>query len=202
MIVNTEEATAKLTYLSHDARTVLSAMGRHDLNIHWQIRLMEACYNYNLTTVMNIMMDQDKKLMGYPLLHVIKEGLPHLGRRKQHHNAMFMPEGMANLLFLDKSILMADYTVRLENLANMLNKLDREGLNDILSGVNRCGMNLLMIKIEEFMGDRERQWKEVRTMATRVPPKPGKMSVDARIGIARAIADIDLFRSTRDKPGR
>jgi hypothetical protein len=158
--IRIEEANVSLNYITHDARNVLKLIGNPRTKLYWQVLLMQDCYNYNTTSVHNIIKSKAKTEAKFE--DIFKAAAPLIHKLTQHHNAIFSPRAMLNLFTLDRSIVTADYTVRLDDLAAKLDQLDGESVNGIIETSGRCGMNLLILKIEEFANERSRMLEETR----------------------------------------
>src|SRR3972149_4221898 len=173
---NLEGTKVKLEHITHDARTVLKSIDRNDLNIYWQVRLMELCYNYNSTTVLNVIKNQLKREPDLPTYHILRSAIPFIQKNKRHNNAVFTDEAILSLYLIDRTLIVSDYNARLEALADILGRLDREDVSIIVSENNRCNMGLLLSKLEEFIGDRDKQWAEIKKGTDYVLPAIVPMS--------------------------
>jgi hypothetical protein len=160
---------AKLSYVTHDTRRVLEIIGTTDIRLYWMVRLMEAIYNYGPGITTGIIKDSIKKNSYSEPFEWVKMSLPMIGRKKQLHHAEFTDRAIMNLFRLDQEIITADYSVRLEVLATVLGKLTETDMDHIIGTNDPCGVNLLLLKLEDFVGNQERQRRD------NVPMKPYEM---------------------------
>jgi len=182
-----EEAQVQLNYITHDARTILKLLGVKRLNIWWQLRLMEACYNYSDTSVTTIIKDIANRPdnQGKPFDQILRICMPLVYKRRNHASANFTDKAALNLLTFDRLVVAADYSVRLDNLAEILNDLGEEESNEIANDINGCGMNLLIIKLEEYRNGRNKMMNDMaKAMDISLPPivpstQQGKEKMDS-----------------------
>ena len=194
METSVEGLDLQLTYLTHDARRIMNELGLQGLNLYWQVKLMECLYNYNSLTVSEIIRDKARKLPGHPGYNILREAMKFLGTRKQYNHVVFTQRAMRNLYRLDRIILLADYTVKMDVLATTLDKLDDDDLGEILSTVNKCGMGLLLIKIEEYIGGRERQRRELERNEDVKPVRKASPSETGKQLLRQTIEDMDMCK--------
>jgi hypothetical protein len=191
-MVDFEGLDLRLAYLSHDARRIVDE-NCLKLNLYWQVKLIELCYNFNDVTVATTIKGIVNKNPGFPSYEAVKQAMIILGRRKQHNGAVFSQRAMANLYRLDKSIMVTDYTVRLDSLALVLDGLDEEGIVEIMSGP-RCGMNLILLKIEEYVGARERDRRESDHHEPFKPVAKASPSIEAKRELKQIIEDMKSLK--------
>lgn len=158
-----KSANIKLQYVTHHARNIMAEIG-NDLNIYWQVRLMEMCHNHNLTVVNTLLTKAQKMSPGLPLSHLMHINQGAVARAKKYSDAFFTTKAILHLWTLDSSMLSADYTTRLDALSRALDRMDADDMNAILS-MDKCSMPLLLIKIEDYLGERDKQWANTRKMA-------------------------------------
>jgi len=161
MNVDIEGLDVRLSYLTHDARRIIEEYSLQRLNLYWQCKLMELTYNYSPTTIAALVKDKADKFPGHPPYNIIKEVMKFITTKKQHNHVVFSHQAMRNLYRLDRSLIVADYTVQLDRLSLILDKLGDEEMNEILEQLDRAGMNLLLIRMEEYLGYKERQRRDV-----------------------------------------
>lgn len=190
--VDLEGVQITLRHMTHDARKTIKDCGLIGLNAYWQVRLMELTYNYNPTTIIAIIKAKANKMPGHPAYSIIKESIKYLTTRKRHHNAVFSNTAIAHLYRIDNKLLVADYNVRLEDLAIALDRLDERGLNETLS--DSCiGIGLILTKIEEYLGRKQRE-HEFDDFYVYKPIVLETLNEDSKKLIKEAIADIKNIR--------
>lgn len=190
-ITRLENLDIGLKYLTCDARDVVVDLGLHDLRIRNQVLLMEHCYNYSKEKVRNLLVDIEAKnigvgtkdkmqMLGYALSNSeTRANLRSAKTRTQlkirmGHRADFSINGIGNLLILDRSIVIADYQVKLDALSQLLNSISTALLMEWIntSGL-RCPMQIALYRLQEFCNvDQEERNEVERLMAVKVPHYP------------------------------
>ena len=157
-----QQSDLKLRYMTYDARALVESLGMQDLTLFWQVLLMEHLYNYNNSSSV---ITQFKKMRdaepGIPANQIVRGFSEVRSRVKPQHAASFNETGIRNLFALDRSILFADYSTRLEALAKMLNDIPNDILSEWAEDEGHTSMPILMLKLETFLFKRNKAMREV-----------------------------------------
>jgi hypothetical protein len=156
-----ESADVPLLHVTHDTRRIMNDVGMSQpVRLFHAVLLMQSAFNHGANLVAACIKNAANQDPGLPAHNMIAQALHGIERRKKFNNAVFTPEAMLNLYKLDQLVVTSDYTVRLDNLADVLGRLDDEDMEQIIVSTERCGMNLLLIKIEDYVGNRDTQRAE------------------------------------------
>jgi hypothetical protein len=105
---------------------------------------------------------------------------------KAHHDVLFSPRAIWNMYLIDSTMMAADYSVRIEILAQYLDRISAETIGALASEKGHIRMAFVLSEIEEYFGIVEESAKtlahteEVRTEPTReVDPEAVKVLENA-----------------------
>jgi hypothetical protein len=186
----------RLRYLTHDARHVINQCKmKDDLNMYWQIILIEMCYNYSPAKVLgaltrskkgkvktikleeggvaivNTAHDFDKEAapVGSMTLRTkLKEGVKIYGSKVREIS--FNSRQIWNLHLLDSNSNVSDYTVRWEEVLPMLDRMDPNSIVEIAGETGLARMNILISRIAEYLGIVDRSSEELAQVKHVVTP--------------------------------
>jgi len=193
-----DEIDACLRHMTHDAREILNLIGDTRPKIYWQIKLMEYCHNFNVTTLISNLKKLIKENPTQNLKFFI-EHIPDHRLGKMHKQVAFTDRGIINMFRIDRLALVSDYAVRLDVLADLVNNMDITEIDEVVSESGRTGMGLILVKLQEHVGERDRMRRNISHMVAE-PIKPVvPMTDEARSILSATIAELDtLIRPDSD----
>ena len=195
-----ENWDVELRYLTLDARRVLKELGINGgMTIHWQVLLMEYCHNYNPAMIVKDLKQIRDQWVGItPNTTINRLGNRSINLGKKHGSVTFNAKGVKNLYLLDRSITAADYSMRLEELAGVLNDISRSTLMawmDTIEG--KLSMPIAFYRLQEYISENNEERKEVRKMMDFVVPTHEAMDEESRNVLRGVLEEIrDLKRAT------
>lgn len=169
-----QNSEIRLKYLTRDARRIVNDMGLRDLTMFYQVLLMEACYNYNPMRIqekLNRKRDENPGISANPLITKLSEQSS-FRMAKATHSASFNVNGIRNLYTLDRTVVVADYGVNLEDLARELNAVSSEMLGEWLGTVEKkMAMPIALCELQEFLSVMKEGDEELRSKLLVEVPK-------------------------------
>jgi hypothetical protein len=205
----------ELKYLTHDAREFIQGHGLGRLTIHWQIMIMEHCFNHGLKKVDGFWTAIEK---GHGGGASVKAMIGDLGqalagkefRKKLHINqkgedakntkqASFNVNGTRNLYILDRSIVIADYSANIALLSKLLNGLPESTLLEWVDTEDRCSMPIAIYRLQEFCSINEESMRETADMMKFTIPKYVAMDERGRKILQKTLADIRGIKKDNEK---
>lgn len=179
-----------LQFLTYDARDVVDVAGIVGLDIFDQVRLMCWCYNgaspervvkaieqvrgavggrrrKDETDLVAMVTPRSQGVEAKPDSIVMEE----IGRNearligKPFRQASFSAKAMRNLWIVDHTLLLADYYVRLDRLAVILDELSEESLRDLSHDLGRRSMGIVYARLEEEAAHRRERLRVLQAIA-------------------------------------
>ena len=194
----------ELRYLTRDARRALKELGiSGGMTIHRQTLLMEYCYNYNPNKVVKML--SDIRGVGGMTPNTMIDNLKNASIRMgpQQHRADFSANGTKNLYLMDRSVTAADYSIRLEELADIMNTISRSTLMawmDVIDG--RLSMPIAFYRLQEYVSENKEEREQVKKMMAFSVPKHEVMDDESRKvlrGVLEEIRDLKKITEGGDK---
>lgn len=190
-----QDVELRLNHLTYEAREVINrSQRRDDLNLYWQVMLIQICYNYGVEKVFRALGMQKPGKKGRDVTWVnefsLREmmidmvKLDDLGRSRwvlkdPIHDVNFNKEklkgkAIRNLYRLDRLVLVSDFGIRLERLVEMLEDISDESLEGVAADVGRTTMPILLAEMERFFDMVKQSVQELKNshMVVIEPTKP------------------------------
>jgi len=178
----------RLRFLSHEARDVIVRSNRgDDLNLYFQTQLLTLCCNYGGERVLGILRPSKPaateetgtwaEMPGKKgrkrstnqathfsndetLMQVFQRGLPQW-LKKPIRNVVMSPRAIQNLYLVDQQLLGADWTVRVEVMANLLDQVSRSTLEEIVAECSYPRMSAVLADVEAYLSEIRRSAEEL-----------------------------------------
>ena len=188
-----------LKFCTYDARDVILAANLQGLGVYGQTILMAWCFNFSVHRVMANIKDVRKNNPMYCADDILSKALEcRLGAMK--HKATFTDVAMQNMYWLDNWILAADYYVRVDELADVLNRVDKEMLLDLRGG-GRIPMGLALAKLQEATAQKFDAINSMRAFVPYELRRINPMSEDTQKYLGGVLEELRMIRRKEEENG-
>lgn len=179
----------RLRFLSHDARDVIDRSRRQDdLTLYFQAQLITLCCNYGAERVLGVLrpakvtaeeagetgtwaeVPGKKKRKSVSremrfandetLTQVFQKGLPKW-LKDPVRNVTLSPRAVRNLYYIDQHLLGADWTVRVEVMASLLDRISDRTLEELVAECSYPRMSGILADIEAYLGGVQKTAEEL-----------------------------------------
>ena len=142
-------SSLSLRFCTYDARDVIRDAALQGLSVYGQTILMAWCFNFSLKRVITNLRDMRKDNPTDSADDVIRK-IKEYGLGKSLHKATFTTRAMENFYWLDRWVLVADYNVRLDELADQLDRADVDMIKH-LGEDGRTNMGMALVRLQEMV---------------------------------------------------
>ena len=198
-ITTLQKSDLRLRHLTRDARKIVNGMGLRDLTIFYQVILMEYCYNHTPVSIENKLKEKrnETPAIGDNALITKLSEQSSFRMPKAKRFASFNLNGIMNLYTLDRSIVVADYGVDLEDLASELNGITPQLLSEWLGTVTKekMPMPIVLCELQEFLDIMKGTEEELESKMLVDVPQYKPMDESAREMLQKAL---DELRKTQE----
>ena len=113
---------------------------------------------------------------------------------KPSRKVSFSSRAIVNLIRLDRLAIASDYSVRLEILAEALDKVDDSDIGEAVSEVCRTGMGLLLVKLEQYAGEKERYSNQLAEIVQYKIETPQEVTLEGKDILKRTIEELKCLK--------
>lgn len=188
-----------LRFSTYDARDVIKAAGLSGISLFWQVVLMTWCFNYSpkrvLTNVKGVRADNPMDAADDIIKKVREDRLG-----ADQHGATFTESAIKNLWLLDRLVLAADYRVRVDELADVLDKVDGDMIKDLAED-GRTHMGLALVKLQQVVARKANSLEEMRKLVPYKPEPVVPMSKETQVYLEGIIQEMQTIRRKEKENG-
>jgi hypothetical protein len=199
------DSPERMTHITHDAREVVDRLNRKDdLNVWWQMRLMEHVYRIGQNLVVEKMTPGKKDVKEEWINKTMRELL--IFRSTELSKCMpdgarkvdFSVKATRNLQRIDQMVLSTDYTVRLHVLGQYLDDISDEALTEIIEGLGHVQMYIMFSRLEGFFAAIDEDQRRM-AQAREYQVEPRRQSTPEGLAfLERAIDDLQSLPKRED----
>jgi hypothetical protein len=185
----------RMRYTTHAARDVINQSGlRDDLNLYWQVALIQVCHNHAPKRVIKALQYVGAKAaaMGivsnkFTLGKKMAEGLHPKILGPRIHTIEFSAKQIWNLYLVDNLVLVSDYSAHMEDLMNILGRIDASSIEELAVETGPVRMAIFMAQMESYLGVVDREGEALRNMSTPTIDKVVPVDPEANEALKKAL---------------